>query len=50
MLKEPGAIERFVLTAGCRPPLIDRETPVTAFGSVSASHVSKWLTPAAPRE
>ena len=44
MLKEPGAVERFVLDGWLPPkPLIDRDTPVTAFGSCFASHVSKWL-------
>jgi hypothetical protein len=44
MLKEPGAIDRYVLDGWLPPaPLIDRTTPVTAFGSCFAFHISQWL-------
>ena len=44
MLREPGAVERFLLD-GWLPaaPLIDRQTPITAFGSCFATHITRWL-------
>lgn len=45
MLAEPGAVDRYVLDGWLpQAPLLTRTTPVTAFGSCFAHHITRWLS------